>query len=218
MSSVAEAAEHCTFSTCSSADGHHRRRRPCSILSAPCLSSRIITKHYICMCRLCCCVSTIADMKARTDPPPLPIIASALSHDERIIAYMHVSSVALRWHCRRHTRHGHMPPPPRNTAPALSHDFICTCRLWRCVGTVADVQGTGTCSLRLLTPHLHSRAVCGSAFAPSQTLQGMGRCPSTLQQHICTVSSVSYSSGNKHSAAVSPQLYPHSESAEEQHQ
>jgi hypothetical protein len=75
---------------------------------------------------------------------------------------MHVSSVALRWHCRRHTRHGHMPPPLCNTAPALSHDLICMCRLWRCVCIVADIRGTGRCPLLFLTPHLHFRMMNAS--------------------------------------------------------
>ena len=51
--------------------------------------------------------------------------------------------VALRWHCRRHIHaRANTPPPPPNTASALSHDE------------------------RIIA---YARAVCGAALALSQT-------------------------------------------------
>jgi hypothetical protein len=62
---------------------------------------------------------------------------------------MYVSSVALRWHCRRRSRHGHMPQHPPNSASALS------CRLWQCVRTVADITRHGQMPQHPSTTHLH---------------------------------------------------------------
>jgi hypothetical protein len=42
------------------------------------------------------------------------------------------------------------------TLARTTHHSICSCRLWRCVGTVADIQGTGGCPSIFLTNHLHT--------------------------------------------------------------
>ena len=42
------------------------------------------------------------------------------------------------------------------TLARTTHHSICSCRLWRCVGTVADTQGTGGCPSIFLTNHLHT--------------------------------------------------------------
>ena len=42
------------------------------------------------------------------------------------------------------------------TLARTTHHSICSCRLWRCVGTVSDTQGTGGCPSIFLTNHLHT--------------------------------------------------------------
>ena len=129
----------------------------------------------------CAAVSFAVRNSSSTQPHTTPLASSFQTGQQSVAAASQsvVQSVAAASEHASSQQHLHS---------RMNHaSFICSCRLWRCVGTVADIQGTGRCPSPTASALSHepriiayARVVCGAALAPSQTSKARADAPASF--------------------------------------